>query len=614
MNRADLANQVIEQADIVEIVGEVVSLKPKGNDFWGLCPFHPDKNPSMSVTRKLKIFKCFSCGTGGNVIQFYSKYNNISYSQATVELAKKIGIEVSEGFSKDAENKTRLYKIMKEANNFYRFYLNNSVESKEAYEYLNNRYINKDIIEEFEIGLAPNSANSLNSVLKEQNILDIDQIELGLVNQNNNGIYDIFRQRIMFPIHDHNGNVVGFSGRIYQKSSKDESKYVNSKETPIFHKGNILYNFHKASRIARGLDCIYLFEGFMDVIAAYKANVRNAIATMGTALTNEHARSILSVTNNIVLCFDGDSAGIKALIRSVSVFSDFNIIPKAIILPDNLDPDEFLNKYGKDSLNKKLIESPKNAYDVLYEYYLASLNKNDINSIENFKKCIFNFLSFVHLETSVDFYLKKIADELNISNELIAKDFRKYNRGSYKHRDNNINEISQSNRKTTRNEKNTIKKKYYKSFNQIIGSILNSSFFMNKYDAEMGNKREYFGIIDFQAYCGIINELRNYYKQIGADEQKFMCIRHTDLKNVFQDENSSEYKICNDIMNNSKTYDDYRSELAFKDNIDQIKTLINEYNMKNREKYFNNSSIDQVNMKIENGRKIKTIKKTNKEE
>lgn len=611
MNRADLANQVIEQADIVEIVGEVVSLKPKGNDFWGLCPFHPDKNPSMSVTRKLKIFKCFSCGTGGNVIQFYSKYNNISYSQATVELAKKIGIEVSESFSKDAENKTRLYKIMKEANNFYRFYLNNSVESKEAYEYLNNRYINKDIIEQFEIGLAPNSMNSLNLVLKQQNILDIDQIELGLVNQNDKGVYDIFRQRIMFPIHDHNGNVVGFSGRIYQKTSKDESKYVNSKETPIFHKGNILYNFHRASKIARGLDCIYLFEGFMDVIAAYKADVRNAIATMGTALTNEHARAILSVTNNIVLCFDGDSAGIKALIRSASVFSDFNIIPKAIILPDNLDPDEFLNKYGKDNLNKILIDSPKNAYDVLYDYYLSALNKNDINSIENFKKNIFNFLSFVHLETSVNFYLKKIADELSIADDLIIKDFRKYNRGNYKHRDNNTVEISQP---VSETKNKSIKQKYYKSLDQIIGSILTSSFFMNKYDDEMGNKREYLGIIELQTYCGIINELRNYYKQLGANEQKFMSIRLDDLKNVFQDENSSEYKKCNNIMNNSKSYDGYRSEEAFKANMNQIKTLINEFNMKNKEESFNNSSIDQANIKIANGRKIKTIKKTNKEE
>ena len=611
MNRADLANQVIEQADIVEIVGEVVSLKPKGNDFWGLCPFHPDKNPSMSVTRKLKIFKCFSCGTGGNVIQFYSKYNNISYSQATVELAKKIGIEVSESFSKDAENKTRLYKIMKEANNFYRFYLNNSVESKEAYEYLNNRYINKDIIEQFEIGLAPNSINSLNLVLKQQNILDIDQIELGLVNQNDKGVYDIFRQRIMFPIHDHNGNVVGFSGRIYQKTSKDESKYVNSKETPIFHKGNILYNFHRASKIARGLDCIYLFEGFMDVIAAYKADVRNAIATMGTALTNEHARAILSVTNNIVLCFDGDSAGIKALIRSASVFSDFNIIPKAIILPDNLDPDEFLNKYGKDNLNKILIDSPKNAYDVLYDYYLSVLNKNDINSIENFKKNIFDFLSFVHLETSVNFYLKKIADELSITDDLIIKDFRKYNRGNYKHRDNNTVEISQP---VSETKNKSIKQKYYKSLDQIIGSILTSSFFMNKYDDEMGNKREYLGIIELQTYCGIINELRNYYKQLGANEQKFMSIRLDDLKNVFQDENSSEYKKCNNIMNNSKSYDGYRSEEAFKANMNQIKTLINEFNMKNKEESFNNSSIDQANIKIANGRKIKTIKKTNKEE
>lgn len=318
----ELSKRVIEEADIVDVVSEVVSLVPKGSSYFGLCPFHADKNPSMSVSREKKIFNCFSCGTKGNVISFYAKYNNLSYNESTIQLAKKIGIQVDEKLTLQSEKDASLYKAMEEATSFYQFYLMNSIESEEALKYLNNRGITKEIIEKFGIGLAPSAEDDLYVTLKKEKITELDQIELGLIAGNSQGkIYDLFRRRIMFPINDHFGKPVGFSGRIYLPEQNNQPKYVNSKETAIFHKGNLLYNFYNASKSARLEDCFYLFEGFMDVIAAEKAGIYNGVATMGTALTSDHIRSLLSVSNNIILCFDGDEAGIKALKRSLSLFS-----------------------------------------------------------------------------------------------------------------------------------------------------------------------------------------------------------------------------------------------------------------------------------------------------
>lgn len=622
MNTIELSNQVIEQADIVEIVSEFVSLVPKGNNFLGLCPFHADNHPSMSVSRSKKIFKCFSCNAAGNVITFYSKYNNLTYGQATVALAKKLGIKVDENLSKDSENKARLYKVMAEANNFYRFYLNNSLESKDALEYLNNRFITKEIIDEFEIGLAPSAQNDLYLSLKNQNINDVDQIELGLINSNNNDVYDLFRQRIMFPIHNHLGNVVGFSGRIYQKNSKEQAKYVNSKETAIFHKGNILYNFHKASKVARLVDCFYLFEGFMDVIAAYKADIRNGIATMGTALTNEHVKSIIAITKNVILCFDGDAAGIKALIRSVSIFSEFGIIPKAIILPDDLDPDEYYNKFGKDALKNELSSNAKNAYDVLYDYYLKSLDKYNISSIENFKRNVFEFLSSVKQKTLIDFYLKKLANDLDVEQTIIDDDFKKFSNNNYNY---SYKEIIQPKVNNLENKiSGTISLKYVNAFKQIIACVLKSSYFLKIYQKEMDQYASYSSVKDLSIYNGIINEITYYYQKLDALESNFMYISSSKLKDLFP-EDSKEYLICKEIMTNNVAYD-AKNNMRDKSSNDEYVSdrtydepaliancqLIKEFIFETKDKIYENSSnlsdVEIAKLKLDNLKKRKKLK------
>ena len=418
----NIRNKIIQDLSIVEVVSEYLPLTRKGNSYFGVCPFHDDKNPSMSVSDSVKMFNCFSCNTKGNVITFVAKYENISFDQATIKLAERIGLKISANTSKEALKQERLENIMNEAAKFYSFYLRNSEEGVEALKYLHDRGISDEIIDKFRIGLAPSLSDGLYQFLIKKGISELDLIELGLVKQeDNNKIHDIFRIRVMFPLSSNNGKIVGFSGRIYTASN--QAKYINSNENVLFHKGEVLYNMHNAALPARQLDKIYLFEGFMDVIAAYRAGIKNGVATMGTALTKEHINSILSITKNIVLCFDGDEAGIKAMRRSAKMLANYNIIPEAVVLPNNQDPDEYIKEYGAKQLEAYLISKAKPVYYWLYRLAYDKVIKSDISSVEQFKHTVFAFLSEINQETIIDYYLNQMANDLGVDLNSLKKDF-----------------------------------------------------------------------------------------------------------------------------------------------------------------------------------------------
>lgn len=412
--------KITENCDIVDVVGSYVTLTKKGSSHFGLCPFHPDKNPSMSVSRDKKIFNCFSCGAKGNVIGFVSKFENITYEDAALKLAKKYNLEIDVKVDPEAQKKERLFKAMEEALTFYQFYLHNSEEGKKALEYLRARGITEDIIKHFQIGLAPSGHNYLHQALNQKDISVIDQIDLGLVKQGQD-YYDVFRRRIMFPIKNHYGRTVAFSGRIYENI--DEPKYINSMENPIFHKSEVLYNFHNASNSARQENRIYIFEGFMDVIAGVKAEVYNCVATMGTALTNFHIKELANITKNIVLCFDGDTAGITATKRAIPLLLAARIQPQTVCLPDNLDPDDYLKKYGKEALANYLRNNVTSTYEFLYQQAKKSLILEDVKSIDIFRQEVFSFLKLAKNPVITDFYLKKMAQDLNISLETLTTAF-----------------------------------------------------------------------------------------------------------------------------------------------------------------------------------------------
>ena len=298
-------NNIRSSVDIVDVISDYIPLVNKGRNYFGVCPFHDDNHPSMSVSKEKQIYKCFSCGATGNVFNFIMDYENISFREALSKVASMAGISIDIG---DIKEKSNPYQKMYEAYDIaFKFYQNNinTSEGKEAKEYLKKRLIDENIIKEFGIGLSLSKRDLLSKMLLKKGFDQNTLNESGLLSFNDGGYYDMYSKRIMFPLCDTSGKVVGFSGRIYH--GEDISKYINTKETPIFKKGELLYNYHRAKDEARKTKTIIVMEGFMDVIRAYVSGVKNVVATMGTAVTKEQALLIKRLAPNIILCFDGDA-------------------------------------------------------------------------------------------------------------------------------------------------------------------------------------------------------------------------------------------------------------------------------------------------------------------
>lgn len=417
--------KIREEADIVEIIGDKVKLNKKGANFVGLCPFHKDTNPSLTVSPTKKIYTCFSCGAKGNVISFVQNFEKVSFVEAVTRLAGKLGIKLDIGAAgAKSQVLKKYYDILELATNFYEFSLYNTAEGQEALKYLYKRGLDDKIIKRFRIGLAPREGDLLYKALLREQRLPLDMIEAGVVRSGKNDYYDVFRGRIMFPLEDINGNIVGFSGRVYREGDQ-EAKYMNTAENAIFKKGQILYNIEQARGEIRAADAVYVFEGFMDVIAAHRAGVENALAIMGTALTDAQINAIKRLTENVVLCFDGDAAGREAAKKAIYLLADAGITAKAVLLPDKYDPDDYLKTFGPEKLKEFLLENKLNGIDYLYAVEKDTLDPDDITSIEEFKNNMFRHLSFFNSAVINELYLKKMAADLKVTEESLQNDFGK---------------------------------------------------------------------------------------------------------------------------------------------------------------------------------------------
>lgn len=419
-------NQIKEirnSVDIVDVISEYIPLTAKGKNFFGVCPFHADHSPSMSVSREKQIYRCFSCGASGNVITFLMNYENISFAGALKKLAEKSGITVSIGNSKPKINKNKeLYDVYEISEKIYQNNLNSEVGIK-AKEYLKNRGITNEIIKEFGIGLSIKDTKLITNILLKKDFKEKDLINSGLVGNNEKGLHDIYYNRIMFPLYDLNGNIVGYSGRIYD--SLDTAKYVNTKETPIFKKGELLYNYHRAKEEARKTGKIIVMEGFMDVIAAYKVGIKNVVATMGTAVTENQANLIKRMAKEIILCFDGDGAGEKATFSCSEELAKINVTPKVVRLEENLDPDEYIKKYGKNFLDK--INNPISVMDFKLNYLKKDLNLKD--QVE-YSKYINNVLNEVNKTDDIilkELTLQKLSTESNLGLDILREKLENMN-------------------------------------------------------------------------------------------------------------------------------------------------------------------------------------------
>ncbi len=416
MNQQDIINEIRRKVDIVDIIGERIPLISRGKNYFCVCPFHEDTNPSMSVSREKQIYTCFSCHATGNVFTFLQNYEHMEFRDVLKMLADKVGIELKGyNYQKQADPYEEWYQIYALANKYYQNNLQ-TVMGKDARAYLKQRGLDESVIKEFEIGLSLDQKKSLTELLTKKGYAPSLLNTLGL----STGDFDIYHNRIMFPLYDLKGQCVGFSGRIYEKT--DENKYLNTKETPIFKKGTVLYHYHIAKEEARMKKQVIIMEGFMDVIRASTIGYRNTIALMGTALTKEHIASIKRLSHEVLLCLDGDAPGKKATLACGEMLEEAGLLVKVVSLKDDDDPDTFILKNGKERFDALV----QNA--VYFRDYRIEVLKEGVNFRSDEEKV--NYIHSVLKETvkiddpiRVEVLLKNLAKTCEIGYNTLEKRF-----------------------------------------------------------------------------------------------------------------------------------------------------------------------------------------------
>ena len=414
MNNQNIFNEIREKIDIVDLIGEYVPLVQKGRNFFGVCPFHNDTNPSMSVSREKQIYKCFSCGASGNIFTFIRDYEHVDMKDVLNILAPRAGVTIdSTNIERKVTKYDKYYEIYNLANKFYQ----NNINTKDgliAKDYLKSRQITEEVIKEFEIGLSLDSMDTLTKLLikKGYDYLTLDKI--GLSSNN----HDLFINRIMVPIQDMNGNTVAFSGRIYNK--KSDHKYVNTKETDVFKKGTILYNYHRCKEIARRSKKVIVMEGYMDVFRAASVGIKNVVAIMGTALTNEQTSLLKKLSNNVYLCLDGDNPGQKAMLSIGEQLEKSGLTVKIIGLTNNEDPDTYILKYGKEKF-EELIDEAISFSDFKLQSLKKGVNFSSDLELSNYVNSVIREASNINDEIRREIILKKLALETNLSYNTLEK-------------------------------------------------------------------------------------------------------------------------------------------------------------------------------------------------
>ncbi|MGP1612934.1 MAG: DNA primase [Catonella sp.] len=416
----EIVDEVREKNDIVDVISRHVNLTRRGSNYVGLCPFHGEKTPSFSVNQSKQIFHCFGCGVGGNCISFIMKYDNLSFTEAVKELADRVGMvlpeetEYSNG-KKKADLRIRMLEIYKEAATFYYYHLRGDY-GKYPMDYLKNRGLSDETIHKFGLGYSVKSYNALYTYLKSKGYSDELMIKSELVTfKEGRGVFDMFWNRVMFPIMDQNNRVIAFGGRVM---GEGEPKYLNSRETDIFNKRRNLYglNFAKHSREKYMLLC----EGYMDVIALHQEGFTNAVASLGTALTEEQARLIARYVKEVVITYDSDGAGVKAALRAIPILKAAGIKTKILKLTPYKDPDELIKAAGREEFEKR-IENAENSFDFELLTMEQSFNLSEPEGKTEFLNKVAERLTDFHEDLERENYIAAVAEKYFISKESLNR-------------------------------------------------------------------------------------------------------------------------------------------------------------------------------------------------
>lgn len=532
-------NSIRASVDIVDVIGSYLSLTQKGKNFSCKCPFHDDNSPSLSVSREKQIYKCFACGTAGNVFTFVSEYENVPFIEAVRIVAEKAGLEVSkETYDNNTSTKFKdEYAIMDLAEKFFQ----NNLKTKyglTALNYLKERGLDDDAIKEFGIGLSLDESDTLASLLKKKNYSNEQLTELGLTNDNN---HDFFTHRITFPLYDKDGHIVGFSARIY-RGEKDTSKYVNTKETKIFKKGETLYNYHLASTAAKREKSIIVVEGFMDAIRISLNGIKNVVALQGTAMTNEQITLLKKLRCKIILCLDNDNAGLNATLVNGEELIKNELVVYVIRLSGEKDPDEYILKNGIDSF-KANVNKPLS----FFEFKMNTLKQNkNLDNVEDLTDYINDVLKTLVNSDEIlrEVTLTKLSTEYNLSIDIL-KD--------------KLKQLSPEKKLPSKMVEEQIpqieKKDAYKiSCEKILYMMMNGVEYVREYQRKLGFFSE-------QIYRNIANEIV-YYVESNGNINEADFISYISTKNDIKEKTMEIVKEAINDEVSIESMDDYLTAIS----------------------------------------------------
>jgi DNA primase len=381
----DFIDDLLERTDIVEIIGHRVPLKKKGKDHWGCCPFHNEKSPSFSVNPIKQFYYCFGCGASGTALRFLQEYERLSFPEAVEELARATGVDVpreEQNPAQKAQQRKRrtLYDLMGSSAEYFSHQLHNHPDAKIAQQYVLNRGLSEEVVQRYQIGYAPPGWQNLIQHFSSTDQGTEQLLATGMMVRNDKGReYDRFRQRLMFPIRDIRGRTIAFGGRVL--TPDDKPKYLNSPETPIYHKGNELYGLFEARQALRNFDNIIIVEGYMDVVALAQYGVKNAVATLGTATSQTHIKRLFKLTSEVIFCFDGDEASRRAALRALeNALAEIQDGQQAkfLFLPEGEDPDTLVRNEGFEGFQRR-IKQAQSLADFLFQHLQTQA---DINTLE----------------------------------------------------------------------------------------------------------------------------------------------------------------------------------------------------------------------------------------
>ena len=489
-------NAIRSNSNIVEIIGSYIPVTQKGKDYKCVCPFHDDHSPSMSISVSKQIYKCFSCGAAGNVFTFVQNYENVSFIEAVKIVADKIGFSTTNTFEIEVVSKyQKEYDLFKLVNKYYQNNLNSQI-GLEAKKYLSERGLNEDIIKDFGIGLSKDDYNALTTFLLKKDY-DISMLEnLGLTNISNNTYYDTFAKRITFPLCDYKGNIIGYSSRVY-RGETDQAKYINTKETYLFKKGQNLFNYHRAKDMAKKSGYIIVVEGQMDAIRVYSTGLKNVVALMGTAMTKEQIELLKNLRAKVILCLDNDEAGDNATLKNGELLIQNNITTQVVRLSGAKDPDEYILKFGAESYQKN-IEDPIDYLDYKIKKLKENVNTLNTEELSGYINSVLHELSNSKDKILVEVTLGKLSKEYNLDIEVLREQLK-----SLKPMDELAKEIFQKQSKIPEKRTN-----FDKFCEKVLYYMMNDLKYIKIYQYQLG-------FFENKVYRTIANEIVYYAGKHG---------------------------------------------------------------------------------------------------